>query len=108
MKTIHRSMRITPEERETHLWYDPIDKIWRMESNIPKHFNKAQRQGWTPVSQTVYEDNTVCAMSFTAPENAITIRNPNKKREMSESQKASIFGRKNDDLDDDFEDEDLG
>ena len=74
-----------------------------MESNIPKHFNKAARQGWTPIAQTVYEDGTICAMSFTAPDNALTIRNPNKKREMTDAQKAAIFGRKNSDLNDDFE-----
>ena len=49
-----KTVRFFPEERETHLWYDPIDHIWTMESNIPKHFNKAVRQGWKPVSKSIY------------------------------------------------------
>ena len=87
MNSTTKTVRFFPEERETHLWYDPIDHIWTMESNIPKHFNKAVRQGWTPVSKSIYEDGTVCAMTLTA------------------SQKAALFSAKNNELDDDFEDE---
>ena len=105
MKTFVRTTRITPEERESHLWYDPFYKTWTMETNIPKHFNKAVRQGWMPVSKSIYEDGTVCAMTLTAPDGAITIRNPNKKRTMSDSQKAALFGAKNNELDEDFEEE---
>lgn len=105
MDTTHKTIRFSAEEKETHLWYDPIDHIWKMDSNIPKHFNKAVKQGWTPVSQAVYDDGTVCAMILTAPDGAITIRNPNKKRIMSEAQKVALFGLKNDELDEDFEEE---
>lgn len=105
MKEIHKTARITMEEKETHIYYDPIDHIWTMDSNIPKHFNKAIKQGWTPVSKAVYDDGTVCAMILTAPDGAITIRNPNKKRTMSESQRIALFGSKNDELDEDFEEE---
>ena len=99
-----KTVRFFPEERETHLWYDTIDHIWTMESNIPKHFNTAVRQGWKPVSKSIYEDGTVCAMALTAPDGAITIRNPNKKRTLSDSQKAALFSAKNNELDEDFED----
>ena len=105
MNTTHKNVRFSAEERETLIRYDPIDHIWIMDSNIPKHFNKAIKQGWTPVSKAVYDDGTVCAMILTAPDGAITIRNPNKKRTMSESQRIALLGSKNDKLDEDFEEE---
>lgn len=77
---------------------------WTMETNIPKHFNKALKVGWEPISQGVYEDGTVCCMTLVASERGITIKTP-KKREMSEEHKAKLFGAKNVDLDEDFEDE---
>lgn len=102
MEIKNKTTRFLPEERETHLWYDPIDHIWRLESNIPKHFNKAVRQGWNIISKAVYDDGTVCAMNLTAPEGAITIRNPNKKRKMSSKAMEALHGVENDELDDDF------
>lgn len=101
MKTFVRTTRITPEERESHLWYDPFYKTWTMETSIPKHFNKALKVGWEPILQGVYEDGTVCCMTLVASERGITIKTP-KKREMH---KAKLFGAKNVDLDDNFEDE---
>lgn len=93
MKTITRITKITQDERETHLWYDPFSKTWTMESNIPKHFNKALKVGWEPTVQFVYEDGTVCCMTLVASERGITIKTP-KKREMSEEHKAKLFGQK--------------
>lgn len=97
MKTFVRTTRITPEERESHLWYDPFYKTWTMESNIPKHFNKALKVGWEPTVQLVYEDDTVCGMTLVASERGITIKIP-KKREMSEEHKAKLFGSKDEGL----------
>ena len=85
MKTTKITSKLSIEERETQLNYDPIDEVWVMCSTIPKHFRKALKQEWQPKEQYVYEDGTVCAMILTAPERAITIRNINKK-EMSEKQ----------------------
>lgn len=79
------------EERETLLNYDSIDKKWVMDSNIPKHFRKALKQGWTPIRQYVYEDGTVCGMVLTGPERAVTIRNVEKKQ-MSEKQLGNLNG----------------
>ena len=77
--------RFLPEERETCLNYNNKDKYWEMYSNIPKHFNKAKKQGWSEVVEYRYEDGTVCGMILTAPARSITIRNPEKKK-MSEKQ----------------------
>lgn len=85
MKTIKVNGKLGADERETLLNYDPIEKVWIMDSTVPKHFRKALKQGWTPIQQYVYEDGTVCGMVLTAAERAVTIRSTVKK-EMSEEQ----------------------
>lgn len=92
IKTKFVTNRLTLEERETHLDFDPITKQWTMYSCVPKHFNKALRQGWTPIEQGLYKDGTVADMTLVAAERAITIRTP-KKREVSEEQRNVSFGR---------------
>ena len=91
METIKVNIKPTLEERETLLSYDPIDKMWTMDSNIPKHFRKAIKQGWTPIRQYVYEDGTVCSMWLSAPERAVTIRNTEKKQ-LTEKQLNNLSG----------------
>ena len=89
METIKMSGRLTNEERETVLVYDGIDKVWTMDSTIPKHFRKAMKQGWTPIRQFVYDDGSVCGMTLSAPERAITIRSIEKKK-LSEKQAKNL------------------
>ena len=91
MKIIKVYEKLSAEERETILNFDSIDKIWTMETTVPKHFRKALKQGWTPIRQYVYEDGTVCGMELTASERAITIRNTTKKQ-MSEKQLGNLIG----------------
>lgn len=101
METIKVTARLSAEEKETVLVYDAAEKIWVMDTSVPKHFRKALKQGWTPKTQYVYDDGTVCAMVLAAPEKAITIRNPNVKRVMSELQMSNLHGHSDDDEDDD-------
>lgn len=91
METIKVTNRLINEEKETTLAYDYIDKMWVMDSTIPKHFNKAIKQGWHPIRQYIYEDGTICGMTLTASERAITIRNTSKKQ-MSEKQLENLSG----------------
>lgn len=72
--------KLSGEERETLLSYDSIEKMWIMDSFVPKHFRKALKQGWTPIKQYVYDDNTVFGMTLTASERAVTIRSVDKKK----------------------------
>ena len=72
--------KLTNEERDTILNYDSVDKIWIMDSLVPKHFRKALKQGWTPIKQYIYEDGMVCGMVLTAPDRAVTIRSVEKKK----------------------------
>lgn len=89
METIKVYEKISAEERETILVYDNVAKEWIMDSGVPKHFRKALKQGWNPIRQYVYDDDTVCAMVLTAPERSITIRNTEKKQ-MSEKQLGNL------------------
>ena len=85
LETIKINVKLTAEERETLLNYDSINKEWIMDSTVPKHFRRAVKQGWIPIRQYIYDDDTVCGMVLKAPERAVTIRNVEKKK-MSEKQ----------------------
>ena len=89
METIRISNRLSTDEREVLLSYDPDAKMWTMDSTVPKYFRKALKQGWTPIRQYVYDDGTVCGMVLTAPEKSVTIRNTVKKQ-MSEAQMMNL------------------
>lgn len=95
METIKVTTRLSAEERETILNYDNVDKVWLMDSTVPKHFNRALKQGWTPTAQYIYEDGTVCGMALTAPARAITIRNTEKKK-MSDKQLENLHSDEDD------------
>ena len=101
METIKTTSKLSTEERETVIVYDGSIKMWIMDTTIPKHFRKALKQGWTPKTQYVYEDGTVCGMVLTASEKAITIRNPNKIRVMSDKQMGNLLGHSDDEDEDD-------
>ena len=94
MEIIKIYCKPTIEERETLLSYNPIDNVWVVDSNIPKHFRKFVKQGWTPIRQYVYEDGTICGMVLTGPERAITFRSTAKKQ-MSEKQLRNLSGLDN-------------
>lgn len=100
MEIIKVNTKLSVEERETVLVYDNVDKVWHMDSTIPKHFNKAKKQGWKQIAELVYEDGAICGGAFEAPEKAITIRDPNKKRVMSELQMQNLHKRDKEDEDD--------
>ena len=102
MDTIKVNTRLSTEERETVLVYSYSDKKWYADTTIPKHVNKFKKQGWTQTAEYVYEDGLVCGGAFESEEKAITFRNPNKKRVMSEKQMNNLH-RHADDEDEDEE-----
>jgi hypothetical protein len=89
MKTIKINSRLTNEERETIIVYSGVDKMWKMDTTITKHANKAKKQGWTQIAEYAYDDGTVCGGAFSAPARAITIRNAEKKQ-MTEKQMGNL------------------
>ena len=96
METIKVGTRLSTEERETVLVYSYSDKKWYMDTTVPKHANKAKKQGWTQTDEYVYEDGTVCGGAFIAPDRAITIRNAEKKQ-MSEKQMGNLHNDEDED-----------
>ncbi len=101
MKTVKYNGRLIPDERETHILYDNTNDTWEMETTIPKHFRKALKQGWTPTVEYVYDDGTVCGMVLTASAKGVGIKNPNKKRIMSEKQMQNLRGNSQEEDDED-------
>ena len=77
-----------------------MDKVWRMDTTVSNHLTKAKKQGWTQTAEYVYEDGTICGGVFEAPKKAITIRDPNKKRVMSEKQMGNLHKQDTEDEDD--------
>lgn len=100
MKTIKVNNRLSLEERETVLVYSSVDKMWCMDTTVPKHATKAKKQGWNQTAEYVYDDGTVAGGVFEASDRAITIRNAEKKQ-LSDKQMRNLRGD-----DDEEEDED--
>ena len=94
MQVIKTSIKYSREERETHIWYDPENKTWNMESNIDKHFNRAVKQGWNIDKKFINDKGLTVSMLLSAPENAITIKSP-QKRKISEEHKAKLLASRN-------------
>ena len=90
MEIIKVTNKLTNEERETVIVYDNIDRKWRADTTLLKHVNKLKKQGWVQIAEYVYEDGTICGGVFEGSEKAITIRDPNKKRVMSEKQMKNL------------------
>lgn len=91
MKIVKISGRLTSEEKEVHLSYDYINKMWVMDTTVMKYYNKAKKQQWTQLVDYVYDDDTVCGGVFEAPDYAITIRSTIKKQ-MSDKQLNNLSG----------------
>ena len=89
MEIIKVKQRLTSDEKETCLNYDYIDKKWTMCSFISTHYNKALKQGWTPIVKYEYFDKTTAGYQLEAPGHAITIRSVEKKK-MSEKQMKNL------------------
>ena len=98
METIKLTTKLSVEEKETVLVYDNITKTWTMDTTIPRHMNKAKRQGWKQTVSMVYEDGTECGGVFEAPARAITIRSTEKKQ-LSDKQLKNLHSGDEDDED---------
>ena len=105
METVKINTRLSNEERESVLVYDYIDKVWYADTVVPKHLNKWKKQGWKQTTEYIYDDGSVCGGAFVVPEKAVSFRNPNIKRVMSEKQMQNLLGS-NTGYEEDEDDED--
>ena len=96
MKIITTPVKVTPEEREVliNIYPDKDGKLWaEIDTTIQKYANKCIKQGWEQISETRHTDGGWQGATFRAPASAISIRNPNAKRTMSEEQKQIMSER---------------
>ena len=96
MKTTTINIKVTPEEREVliNIYPDEDGKLWaEIDTTIQKYANKCIKQGWEQISETRHTDGSWQGATFRAPASAISIRNPNAKRTMSEEQKQIMSER---------------
>lgn len=96
MKIITTPVKVTPEEREVliNIYPDEDGKLWaEIDTTIQKYANKCIKQGWEQISETRHTDGSWQGATFRAPATAISIRNPNAKRTMSEEQKQVMAER---------------
>ena len=96
MKTIITLVKLTPEEREVliNISADENGKLWaEVDTTIQKYANKCIKQGWEQTSETRHTDGSWQGATFRAPATAISIRNPNAKRTMSDEQKQAMAER---------------
>ena len=96
MKTTTINIKVTPDEREVliNIYPDEDGKLWaEIDTTIQKYANKCIKQGWEQISETRHTDSSWQGATFRAPASAISIRNPNAKRTMSEEQKQIMSER---------------
>ena len=96
MKIITTLVKVTPDEREVliNIYPDKDGKLWaEIDTTIQKYANKCIKQGWEQISETRHTDGSWQGAIFRAPASAISIRNPNAKRTMSEEQKQIMSER---------------
>ena len=75
------------EERETHLYYDPVFKQWTAYTNMPNMRDRFERCGWRLVETTKADGEEVDWKFVIYEPTAITIRDMTKpKRQMSPQQ----------------------
>lgn len=65
-------------KQATLVSFSQIDKIWCVDTTIPKHYNRFLRQDWKLVREYVYDNGEIVGGSFEAPERAITVRSVTK------------------------------
>lgn len=85
--------KLTLNEQETLLRHDAIEKKWYVDTTVQKHITKLRKQGWHLEDECHYgtPDGPVIGARFSAPERAISIRNPSiSKRVLSEAHLAAL------------------
>lgn len=76
------------DEYETIILYNNEKRVWEAGTNIPTHQAMFEKRGWTFTGETPSGDK-----GYEAPKNAITFRDLNKKRVMTEEQKEAARER---------------
>ena len=81
-------MSVPLEEQETILIYNAERRVWEVGTNIKSHQKIFEERGWRFIEETPAGER-----SYEAPKNALTFRDLNKKRKVSEEQRAVLAER---------------
>ena len=88
------NIKLGRDERETIINYSELDNKWVVDSSVPKHIRKFEKQGWLCTGKQYYPDGTLMAAQFECPPHGISIRPFEKiKREMSDEQRLVMSER---------------
>lgn len=85
--------RLTKEERETILTYNEADGFWTIYSGVQSHIRKFDKRNYEVTEVDYYPDGEIAGKFYKVPKNAISFKDPNKKRNISEEQKAMLAER---------------
>ena len=87
-----KTRRVCKEELETHLWYDPIDNVWKAFTNIKSDYNKFKKRGWKLKREHIADNGQFIDAEFEARRGAVKIANA-EKREFTEEQRKALRER---------------
>ena len=85
--------KLSRDERETALIYNEADGFWEIYTAVPKHIRRFDKLKFNCVKTEFYENGEVFAKFYKVPAKAISFRDPNKKRELSEEQRQAAAER---------------
>ena len=85
--------RLTKDERETILVYNEADGYWTIYSAVQPHIRKFDKLNYPITDIDYYPDGEVAGKFYQVPKNAISFKDPTKKRNISEEQKQALRER---------------
>ena len=91
--TSEQVQRLTKEERETACVYNEADGYWTIYSAVQSHIRKFDKLNYPVTDIDYYPDGEVAGKFYQVPKNAISFKDPTKKRNISEEQKQALRER---------------
>ena len=85
--------RLAKEERETILTYNESDGYWEIYTAVQSHIRKFDKLNYEVTNIDYYEDGTVAGKFYKVPKNAISFRDPSKKRNLTDEQRTAMAER---------------
>lgn len=85
--------RLTKDERETILSYNEADGYWTIYSAVQSHIRKFDKLNYPITNIDYYPDGEIAGKFYQVPKNAISFKDPTKKRNISEEQKQALRER---------------
>ena len=91
--TSEQVQRLTKDERETILVYNEADGYWTIYSAVQPHIRKFDKLNYPITDIDYYSNGEVAGKFYQVPKNAISFKDPTKKRNISEEQKQALRER---------------